>query len=415
MSPRYSLSASLSALLVASCSSGGDTPPVEGCSNISGEVSAPGGLAIRKPEEDVAGCREVPGTTSGGAERVCEKKEPDLSCVGASEPFGTPILVTYTGCVASFGLEAQSNDLTVTVLHELVPGTQTPVNPGYDLDGEAGMQAEKTPAAFIGKTLSTLVPAAECSDLGHFELAGVPTETNLVVRVTDQHLNEDDRQYVDTYQYNVALRNAAIRSGPTLASPLVPDPATYCATAGNTCWVVDDVNTINRATFTTVSLSAGVSNVRGDDDLYDGEGQGHIAGEVQDCTSNDTIQNAVVALDTESRKLAYFNVGFPPDPDNIEDPKVEGTRTRTNADGLYAAIAVDTPAGGTQVVLGAAVTPSVCGADGICKCEAGAPNPAYSAADSGEGEAIVLGTRSIYVYPDSITILTFDRGAYVSR
>src|SRR6185295_13555701 len=129
--------------------------------------------------------------------------------------------------------------------------------------------------------------------------------------------------------------------------------------------------------------------------LYDGMGEGHIAGEVQDCSSEDRLKNAIVALNTQSRKLAYFNVDFPPDLDNIEDPKVEGSRARTNADGLYAAIGVAVSAGGAPVKIGTAVTPSVCGPDGVCKCIDGAANPAYTAADTGEGEATALAARTV--------------------
>jgi hypothetical protein len=275
------------------------------------------------------------------------------------------------------------------------------------------MQADNTPAAVIGKTISTAVPASQCEDLGAFSIPGVPTETEIVVRVTDQQEEKDRRRYVDTYQYNIILRNSLIRSGPLPDSPLVSDPATYCP--ANPCYVVDDVNTIAEATFRTVSLAAGVSDVRGQSDLYDDDGQGHLAGEVQDCSSLDRIQNAVVAVDAPIRKLAYFDVGFPPDPGNLEDPVVEGTRTRTNADGLYAAIALDVPAGGKAVKVGAAITKSLCGADGVCKCTGNVENPAYTGADMGEGESTALAARTVYVYPDSITILTFDRQLYVTR
>lgn len=393
------------------CSSGTDTPDPEVCTNVSGTITADG-LDIRKPDEDAKGCTVVPNPSGVTPANICMEKSPDLSCVGAADPLGTPALVTFTGCVASFGLSAQSDDLTVTVLREVPVGASVATDPGYDLMGPPGAQVENTPNAFVGQTLSLRVASEECQDEGKFTVVGVPTETALIVRVTDQHYPENEREYIDTYQYNAILRNDAVRSGPTLAEPIVADTSA-CTPA--TCFVVDEVNTIGRATFRTVALAAGVSGIRGDDDLYDGSGQGHLAGEVQDCTSKDTVQNAVVELDLGYRKLAYFNVGFPPDRDDIDDAKVEGTRTRTNGDGLYAAIAVDVQAGGQAVKVGAAITESVCGADGICKCTDGAANPAYTAADSGEGVSTVLATRTVYVFPDSITILTFDRQAYVRR
>jgi hypothetical protein len=383
------------------------------CLDISGSESVDG-LSIRRPEDAVDGCHGVAGANE--EERLCQQKAPDLTCVGQMEPLGTPINVTFTGCVNSFGLEAQSDDLSVTVLREQVGGTTT--DPGYDLAGAAGMQAEKTPGALvgmdpdtgaIGHTRSKTVARDVCFDLGHFSLEGVPTETRLVVRVTDQHVEKSRRQYVDTYQYNVVLRNDAIEDA---AGAAVADPATYCV--GNPCFVHDDVNTVFETTFKTVALTAGVSRIEGDDDLYDGTGQGHIAGELQDCTSEDTLRNAVVAVDTPVKKLAYFNVGYPPGVGNLEDPKVDQSRSRTNADGLYAAIAADTQDGGQPVKIGAVITRSVCGDDGVCMCKDGKTNAEWPGADTNEAKVEALGTRTIYVYPDSITILTFDRNLYTA-
>jgi hypothetical protein len=394
-----------------SCSSdeGGTPPPSpEVCLNISGALDA-GGLSIRKPEEAVNGCTGVPGSTEES--RICRQKAPDLSCVGQAAPVRAPLSVTFVGCVSSFGLEAQSDDLTVTVLRERGAGG-APNDPGYDHAGLPGRQAENTPAAVLGQSLSTRVEASRCADLGYFKLENIPTETPLIVRVTDQHLESSVRAYVDVYKYNVILRNAAIRSGEAPDSPLVQDPETYCA--ANPCFVIDEVNTVYRTTFTTVALTAGVSQIEGADDLYDGVGQGHIAGEVQDCTSEDSVKNAVVALSRKAKKLAYFNVDYPPSLGNLEDPKVDQSRSRTNGDGLYAAIAVDSAPGGEPVDIGAAVTPSICGADGVCRCTDGKANPAYTAADQGEGEVLLLGKRTIYVFPDSITIMTFDRELYTS-
>jgi hypothetical protein len=394
------------------------------CFDISGNEEV-GGLSIKRPVLQVNGCKEVPGPVpvdpEDDAEAFCEEIAPDLSCVGQSEPLGTPIMVTFTGCVASFGLDAQSDGLTVTLMKETVGGTKS--DPGYDLNGPAGAQTEKTPGALVGHdpddmasvghVQSKTVPRATCLDLGQFSMAQVPTETQLIARVTDQNVEKARRQYVDTYQYNVLLRNDAIREGPTEADPFVTDPATYCA--ANPCYVIDDLNTVFETTFKTIALTAGVSRIVGDDDLYDGSGQGHIAGAVQDCTSENTMQNAVIGIDTPVKKLAYFNVSYPPAIGNLEDPKVDQSRRRTNADGLYAAIAADTQDGGQSIEIGAVITRSVCGQDGICQCKDDGVNPAWSAADTDEARVDVLGRRTIFVYPDSITILTFDRNLYTTQ
>lgn len=405
-------SALLALPLLAACSGdddGDDTSKPPLCLDISGDIDA-GGLSIKRPEREARGCRysAVDADTA-----QCEEIEPDFSCLGESAPLGTPIDVTFTGCISSFGLEAQSDDLVVTVLREEVGGT--PVDPGYDVGGTPGSRAENSPDAVLGRVISTAVQKARCTDLGHFELENIPTETPMIVRVTDQHLDNGDRAYVDTYQYNVILRNSQIRMGPMPTDMLVDDPATYCQT--NACYVVDDVNTVIEQTFTTVALTAGVSQIEGDDDLYDGSGQGHVAGEIQDCTDDNTIQNAAIAFSADIRKLAYFDVGFPPSLGNLEDPNVDQSRSLTNADGLYAAIAVDTQDGGQAVEVAAAATRSVCGNDGVCRCMEGAANPAWTAPDEdgSEADTVVLGNRTIYVFPDSITILTFDSLLYTTR
>ena len=83
--------------------------------------------------------------------------------------------------------------------------------------------------------------------------------------------------------------------------------------------------------------------------------------------------------------------------------------------GLYAAIAADTQDGGQAVKIGAVITRSVCGDDGICQCKDGKTNSEWPGADANEARVDVLGSRQIYVYPDSITILTFDRNLYTAQ
>jgi hypothetical protein len=382
-------------------SAGGDAgPPM--CTNISGTTSQDG-LTYRKPEADAEGCHIVPNPDGTSPANVCMQKTPDLSCLGMTAQRGTPVNVTLTGCVKAFGIDSTSYDLTVTVLRETAPnGMRT--DPGYAIGGMAGMQAENTPAAVIGHTISTQVPLSDCVDQGGYTIPNVPTETPLIIRVTQQNEDAANRNYVDTYQYNVILSNSEVQDA--MGQP-VTDPVTHCSTAS--CRFVRNTNTVENATFTVIAHAAGVSSFPGQDDLYDGVGDGHIAGEVRDCTSIDKIQNAVVALDTQPIKVAYFNVGFGGGIWNIDDPKPEGTRQRTNADGLYTAIAINTQMGGQPVKIGAAITPAVC-PNGVCKCNAdGTPNSAWSGSDP---SSTVLGDRTVYVFPDSITILTFDKTLY---
>ncbi|MCC7386808.1 MAG: hypothetical protein IT384_33540 [Deltaproteobacteria bacterium] len=399
------------ALGAAACGGGGNTPPPPpACANVEGTLSV-AGLELKKPDRDAVACVEGPNPKGGTPALLCERKVPDFSCVGTPAPTGTPVNVTFRGCLSIFGLGANYVDLTVTILREHAADGSA-VDPGYDILGVPGQQADKTPAAVIAKSTTHQVADTECRDLGAFEIAGVPTETDLIIRVTQQAEEAGNRQFVDTYQYNIRLPNSAVTDA---AKNAIADPVATC-TGATPCFVTDEINTIAIATFFTIPRAAGVSAIEGESDLFDGMGQGHIAGEVQDCTSKDSVQNAVVAIDSEARKLAYFNVGFDPNEGNIEDPKPNSTRNRTNADGLYAAIGVNTQTGGKPVKLVAAAMPSVCGADGICKCgDNGEANPMWSAPDANEAQPVALGSRTVYVFPDSITIMTFDRGLFQTR
>jgi hypothetical protein len=405
------------ATIAASYACGGGTGmPMMGqtCQNINGTITSADGLTLRKPEVDAVGCTVIPNPTGTDPATVCMQKAPDLSCIGKPDPLGTPINVTFTGCVAAFGLDMATNGLMVSVFREK-NADGSPVDPSYDLNGAPGMQADKTPSALLGRTISTMVPAAQCKGLGAFSIMSIPTETPLLIRVTDQQNPKNTRQYVDTYQYNIILRNAELLKGPMMDSPPATNPMTDCAMGA--CFGYHNANTVSVTTFRSVAIAAGVPSIMGSMDLYDGVGQGHIAGEVRDCTSQDKIQNAVVGFDLMAQKIAYFDVDFPPNSfGTLDDPKVEGSRTRTNADGLYAAIALDTPTGGRPVKAGAAVSQNICGTDGVCKCTPdGKPNPAYTGPPGGEGMTSVLGTRSVYAFPDSITIMTFDKNAYTTR
>jgi len=397
------------AAILASC--GGDppvTPPANTCTSVEGTVTA-GPLSIRRPTRVVNGCKPipVPGATEG--EEQCEEIAPDLSCLGKPRTPGVPINVTFRGCVSTFGINATSYGLTVAVFKETLGGGVN-VDPGYDVNGMPGEQAENTPAAFVGKTISTEVPIAECPDQGAFSIPNVPTETPLIVRVTRQHIAKELRRYVDTYQYGIYLRNDIVTDA---AGAVIADPVTACQAAA--CFSSDKVNTIQSGTYTTISRAAGVTGVRGESDLYDGDGQGHVAGEVQDCTSNNKLQNAAVSIDAMARRLTYFDVGYGR-VGKLENPNPSTTRTLTNADGIYVALAVDTQPGGREITIGAAIMPSLCGDDGVCQClpdDAG-KNPAWTAADAHEAETVVLGTRKVFTFPDSVTIMTFDRVLYTA-
>jgi hypothetical protein len=383
-------------------------PPI--CANIEGNLMQDG-LTIRKPDADAVGAHEIPNPSGSNPVNVLTMKTPDVSCIGMHQARGTSIKVHLRGCVDAFGVDPGStHNLTVTLFHEVGADGKTPIDPGYDLMGQPGMQADKTPSAFIGKTISVDQPMGRsCKSSGWYDITNVPTETPLVVRVTDQNIPTGSRLMVDTYQYNYVLLNKNIED--MNGNPIM-NPETACSSME--CFYTRATNTVLNATFTLVAHAGGVSVIQGSDNLYDGVGQGHIAGEVRDCSApptTDKIMNAVVNIDATARKIDYFNVGFGTGTWDIDNAQPESTRTRTNADGLYAAMAIDSMTGGQPVRVGAAITKAVCaGPGGACHCN---PDGTVNAMVP-EGDATYLGSHELYVFPDSITIFTFDAALYTA-
>ena len=387
------LPSALAITLSTACGSGSSNGGRWGCQNIDGTASA-GSLSIAKPAADALACT----ATSAPERTICVQKTPDLSCVGKVAKRGAPIAVTFAGCVATFGLEARIPSHLRIALFREKRADAARTDPGYDMAGSPGSQTERSPDARIGELYATASGADACKSGERFEIESVMTETPMIVRVTDQHLAASERAFVDTYRYNVILPNTKIRVAALADAMLVDNAETYCL--DHPCFVVDDVNTIVDTMFRTIALTSGAGEPPGSSDLWDGEGAGHIAGEVQDCTSNDKVMNAVVAIDAEVDRLTYFNVGFDAR-SNLDEPRPDPTRGQTNADGLYAGISVDTERGGREAIR-AVATPSVCGNDGICRCENNAPNAAWTAKDSREGETLTLGTQGLRL-SDSVT------------
>jgi hypothetical protein len=389
-----------------SVDTGADAGPQDGgaaCFNVSGQVAV-GPVQVERPRDDTKACNETPQPPD---KTICAEVAADFSCAGNALAPSTPASVTARGCLVAFGIDVPTtSEITVALFREFEPDGD-PVDPGYDVDGAPGQQANNSPGAFLGAQVTQAVERTRCADEGYYEIAGIPTETPLIIRVTEQQLGKTERIQVDTYQYNVLLRNADVKDA---NGDPVADVSTCTPT---TCFVELEANTISNATFLTTATTAGVSSIPGSDDLYDGAGQGHIAGRVRDCNYR-TVQHATVGLDVTARKLAYFNVDFgDSNAWNFDNPRPFASRRSTNADGLYSAIGIEAPPGGRAVTIGAAITPSVCGADGVCPCtELNTPNPAWSAADTGEGETIPLGFRVAYVFPDSVTLLSFDSKTY---
>src|SRR5688500_6308341 len=100
-----------SLLVFAACSKDDDPPDQPNACTPSLE-STLNGVTLKNPDRDPSGCHELI-NPAGDPMATCERKTPDFSCVGRQITGGVSVNVTLRGCVTTFGLGADSDDLTV--------------------------------------------------------------------------------------------------------------------------------------------------------------------------------------------------------------------------------------------------------------------------------------------------------------
>lgn len=345
------LVAGLSAVLLSlACPTGGPPPNPNPNPNGGADVCVVGTSTLELPLPDEAGT--LP-DFSGQAV--------DYSCVGTPVPIGPGTNATLEGCVDIFGLGGKAkNGIKVAIFDDSQdPKTEAPAYGETDifvkLDAD-GHDCAGADANFEGCL------AAECDKEGFYRIANIPTHVPLTMKV----YKPGDADVIETYTWGVVFDY--------LETTAVDGVVNYAA------------NLVYKSTYDSIPTLAG-RIVDGQQNTADGIGRGVIAGEIRDCQDR-VVQGATVTTDRydASTKVTYFD-------GNTDDPKPNLARLSTNVDGLYVVLNATTDAAVSLHTLNAGmVDPACTGED--CSC-------------------VLLGSRVIRAYPDSVSIATM-RGDFPS-
>ena len=283
----------------------------------------------------------------------------DISCVAAPSAIGPGASATLEGCVDIFGLggKAKSGIKVAVFGEDQDPKTDAPaygetqIAVTIDADGLDCAGADADAAA---------CRATGCEKEGFYRLENVPTHVPLTMKV----YKPGDNDVIDTYTWGMVFDY--------LDTGAVDGVVTYAA------------NLVYKSTYDSIPTLAG-RVMDGGSDTSDGVGRGVVAGEVRDCQDR-AVQGATVTTDRfdPSTKITYFD-------GNTDDPKPNLARLSTNTDGLYVVLNANTD-----------------GASALHTLTAGMIDPACTGEDCA---CVLLGTRVIHAYPDSVAIATF-RGAF---
>ena len=267
------------------------------------------------------GCDQLPmeGTTPRTpADDYCNAAggdgSPSIGCMmpGMYRAAGTSMDVTVYGVVDVFGNGGDADAITVEIYLE-------------GADGQLG--------ALVGSSAASI--ASSCSetedeidndmvvgtrDLGFYSIAGVPTETPLIVKTSG---NADF--WKDLYTYNFYVFNDEVDGSGAAGDP--------CADAPPGPRFEYRARTLSRSDYNSIPLTAGVPGGIT-------AGNGAVAGEIHDC-DDVRLEFAQVGVSPKPETLVYFN-------DNPSNPLPQmGRMEGTSQLGLYSALNV--PAGEVDV------------------------------------------------------------------
>jgi hypothetical protein len=263
------------------------------------QIAAP--LVPRTPERDF--CVE-------GA----ENQPPDLSCFGVARRVPGPSrMVTLYGVVDVFGNGGDADGITLEVRRE---------GPGGELGEVVGtaISSVADPCAETEIEIENGMPTGEMRRLGFYTIAGVPTETPLIL-VT----RGDSGLWKPLYTYNFVVLNEEVESGapPPGACPTTPTGDRYRYRA----------RALSVSDYRTIPLTAGIAGGIP-------AGRGAIAGEIHDC-ANVRLAFAMVGIRPSPETFVYFT-------DDADNPLPDLSRTEgTSLLGLYAGL--DLPPGPVDV------------------------------------------------------------------
>ena len=267
-----------------------------------------------------------------------EGEAPNLACMDTPETLEAGQNITMQGCLDIFGIgnEASPNLKVAVFSRDQDPSTE---DPNYGVTDVA----IKTTEGEMGDL------AKACPTKGYYRIEGVPTHERLILKIYDTS-DDFSRMAVNTYVYDVFLRNAEIEEGTVNYEPVV----------------------IYNSSYDSIPTLAG-RPVEGGQVKYDNKGRAVVAGEMHDCDGK-VIQNTNVTptYDDSQARLVYTDG----DPD---DPKPDVLRNSTNSDGIYVYLNANTE--------------ETCMEHTFTGC----------ILDGGSCEAI--GNATVRVFPDSVTLV----------
>lgn len=271
---------------------------------------------------------------------LIEGSDPDFSCWDTPQAMSVdgPDTVAMRGRIEFFGDGNVTKDLTVKV-YDFKTFDPTPCLAVGDNEMDVDRARAATEACIdenntaLGEAVSHL--CADNPSEGCYELTGVPTRTELVIRVFGEA-----RLWVPTYEYGVFVNPCVLDPFkddsvcPEQREGAAPDTNWSCSlrTEGGETYFPNDLNVLSKTTWTTFPPTAGVPRIE--------RGHGAIAGRAYDCQGRPVV-NAAAGFFNPGRRTTYFN-GNPND--TLPQPGLD----RTNLDATYANL--DTPAGPQGVV-----------------------------------------------------------------
>jgi hypothetical protein len=280
----------------------------------------------------------------------------DVACIGAPEQLGAGGTATLEGCVEIFGLGGKAKQGLILALftRDQDPSSDTPAVGDVQI-------ATKTESGALDCVATPDAPACravDCPKEGFYRIEGVPTHEPLIMKVYDSDEGTPAQTAIATYTYDLVFLESQKDEAGVIAY---------------------EANLIYRTTYDSIPTLAG-KIVEGQQDITDGQGRGVIAGEIHDC-DDVIVENATVASSNADAqtKVTYFN-------GDEDDPTPDLTLNATNSDGLYVILNAETDDGDNEHVIAAGYVDADCDGDD-CQCKS-------------------LSSRTIRVFPDSVTIVT---------
>lgn len=279
---------------------------------------------------------------------------PVLDCLETPPELGPSRTVTVEGCIDIFGIGNKAKPTLRVAFYDIDQNPRDDT-PSY---GDVAIAVKSQEGPLQNR-------AAECETEGFYQLAGVPTNQRLIVKVYDSEVGPSQTA-IPTYTYYALLPDERVDDNGVVE---------YAA------------NLVYKTTYDSIPTLGG-KRVEGQQIVYDGVGRGVIAGEIRDCEGQ-VLKNAAVSssrLDSGT-KIAYF--------DGSDDPKPDLTRDTTNSDGLYVVLNVATDDGANDHTVAAGILDESCEGE-ECTCQS-------------------LGSATVYAFPDSVTILSLEGDLSVGR